>query len=63
MSIRINITLKEPEYEKLVESYKGFIKGYDRYKYDRGTPPSLTGYAACLLIAALNVTEAPEDPE
>ena len=48
MTARINITLNDEEYEKLMKCYKHFINTREW----RRPPPSLTGYAASIVIAA-----------
>lgn len=48
MTARINITLNDEEYEKLMKCYKHFISTREW----RQPPPSLTGYAASIVIGA-----------
>ena len=51
MTSRINITLSEEEYEKLVKCYKHFINNHE-WK-DRPIP-TITGYVASIVCVTLD---------
>lgn len=50
MTSRINITLTDEEYEKLMRCYKHFINTHEW----RQPPPSLTGYAASIVVVTVD---------
>ena len=50
MTARINITLSDDEYEKLMKCYKHFITTHEW----RQPPPSLTGYVASIVVATVD---------
>lgn len=51
MTSRINITLTDEEYEKLVKCYKQFIATHD---WKGRNIPTLTGYTASIVVITLN---------
>lgn len=51
MTARINITLSDEEHEDLVKCYKQFINTHD---WKGKSIPTLTGYVASVVVAAIN---------
>lgn len=49
MTARINITLSDEEHADLVKCYKQFINNHEW----KQPPPSLTGYAASIVIVTI----------
>ena len=49
---RVNLTLTDQEYAELLRSYTAFLKRYEADEADKPKklPPSITGYAAGMLI-------------
>ena len=49
---RVNITLTDQDYAELLRSYSAFLKRYeeDEPEKTKKMPPSITGYAAGMLI-------------
>lgn len=57
MAKRLNISLTDDEYKQLTAAYRDFINNYD---FEVDTPPSLTGFAAAVIICALRLSESPK---
>ena len=57
MTARINITLSDEEHRDLVKCYKHFINTHEW----RQPPPSLTGYAASIVVATVDRIIVEED--
>lgn len=51
---RVNLTLTDEEYAKLLESYTIFLRRYNDDPKQTGMPPSITGYAAGCLMYTIN---------
>lgn len=51
MTTRINISLSDEEYEKVVKCYKNFI---NKYEWKDRPIPSITGYVASIVGVTVN---------
>lgn len=47
---RVNLTLTDQEYADLLRSYSSFLKRYNDDPEHTKIPPSITGYAAGMLM-------------